>query len=532
MKNKLIGILAALLLLAGCLDDENKYDYIRINSGDGYKVKNFETFYTCFQGEELVLAPEFKFTIDSIAPDASYEWYVDKELKSTEPTYRFRSDKPGNVEVVFTTIDNKTGVRFSEKTTVSVVSKYFKGWVILSSPVGSDRSQLNVVMVRTEKHTRIKEGKEVQYDTIVYIGEERDIYPGLGTGPLKLTENFTYDENGLLPEQVGDEIVVIQRDKCVELNGNTLEVMAYAQDEFLGNAPAGFQPIDAAGNYACKYVLNKDGYIYFAHNTIGSDLHTARYLPDAAFGGRKVKALTPTHKIPYAQSFSLVLDENNTYFGITNDVGVKKDYSLTDTENVGGIAEIDAGSFDRSHFCNIPGEVLFTDVSDYSRDEARYLSFVKQDGKYYAHVFGLYMYRKPPLEVQYDKWTEMDPAMFTNWKDAAVFHFNDFVLVANGNELWHYSFREDGDRGKCIKTFDKPIVSLFAKDFNLRYDFAGISHAGIALEGGEFYVYQLSYPDAEDVSRVEMHKLYHQTGFGDIKDVLYKHGRSYYMYYD
>jgi len=77
-----LGIYAVIVVLVGvvssCLDDDNNYNYKQINEmqGGALNFENFNLDYSVIEGEELVLAPTFKFTIDSITPDVSYEWYV------------------------------------------------------------------------------------------------------------------------------------------------------------------------------------------------------------------------------------------------------------------------------------------------------------------------------------------------------------------------------------------------------------------------------------------------------------------------
>ena len=68
--------------------------------GGALNFENFNLDYSVIEGEELVLAPTFKFTIDSITPDVSYEWYVDKKLQTGEtgPTYTFKAEKSGTYQ--------------------------------------------------------------------------------------------------------------------------------------------------------------------------------------------------------------------------------------------------------------------------------------------------------------------------------------------------------------------------------------------------------------------------------------------------
>lgn len=64
-----LGIYAVIVVLVGvvssCLDDDNNYNYKQINEmqGGALNFENFNLDYSVIEGEELVLAPTFKFTI-------------------------------------------------------------------------------------------------------------------------------------------------------------------------------------------------------------------------------------------------------------------------------------------------------------------------------------------------------------------------------------------------------------------------------------------------------------------------------------
>ena len=82
-------------VVSGCLDDDNNYNYKQINwlQGGDFNFENINSEYNLIEGDELVLAPTFKFTIDSITPDVSYEWYINKQLQANETsaTYTFKT---------------------------------------------------------------------------------------------------------------------------------------------------------------------------------------------------------------------------------------------------------------------------------------------------------------------------------------------------------------------------------------------------------------------------------------------------------
>ena len=228
-----LGIYAVIVVLVGvvssCLDDDNNYNYKQINEmqGGALNFENFNLDYSVIEGEELVLAPTFKFTIDSITPDVSYEWYVDKKLQTGEtgPTYTFKAEKSGTYQVTFAVTDNKTGVQFGKSTTINVRSIYQRGWVILSDDGG--RSVLHFIVPTTQRYQVTYGGETFTRDSLVYHIVKRDIISNLGSNPKGLMNNIgEMDYNSEYGISVYDELVVKQ-DRWVELNGNTLEREVY-----------------------------------------------------------------------------------------------------------------------------------------------------------------------------------------------------------------------------------------------------------------------------------------------------------------
>ena len=230
-----------------CLDDKNSFDYKQVNELDG-GISNMDEYgYEVIVGEELTLSPKFKFTIDKENPDVSYEWYLDgKKLDATTPSYTFSSDKYGIYELTYSVVDNKTGVKFSKSTKITVASAYLKGWAILSDMNG--RSVLSFIKIKTVKIPYYDYyGEEAYRDSIVYEEVEKDIVPNLGTEPRRLLEStgywdLAYQEVNSGEEVLYDELVVMQGSKWVELNGNSLMRSVYTEEEFNGDIPDDFSP--------------------------------------------------------------------------------------------------------------------------------------------------------------------------------------------------------------------------------------------------------------------------------------------------
>ena len=84
-------LFSLLCCISSCLDDKNDFNYKQINELNG-SIENMNGWYTVSVEEDLYLKPEFKFTIDSIQPDVSYEWYLDGKLLDVKtPDYTFNA---------------------------------------------------------------------------------------------------------------------------------------------------------------------------------------------------------------------------------------------------------------------------------------------------------------------------------------------------------------------------------------------------------------------------------------------------------
>lgn len=532
-------IIVVALLLSACIDDNSNFDYRRINTSDGYKVKGIARSYNCFEGDELLLEPEIKMSLDSINPDVSYEWYVGSELRSKDKDFIFKADKVGKYVLQFVTVDNKTRVRFPYEVSVKVESRLFKGWLLLSRSA-ANASELSMVWSRKTTYNIKDEqgnyildenGVYVERDTVLYEGESINICPNLGYGPIKLVENFTFKDKyyeGL--EFLSDEIMVVQDEKCVELNGNTFEVMAYAEDEFSGDMPSNFKPRDAVLTWGCKCLLNEDNTCWFSVSSVATDLHTGRYSPDPAWNGRYIQAIYPMNKGAVLRgNYFLALDESNTLLGIADNGKPKSDEPLIDVQHIIGqpIEIADNRTVDMSRFKNIPYEVMYTgwETGDFDEDMS-WVSILKdwETSRYYMHTYSL-VYDEAAYYVELiinDSFLkDVNPDMFNNYSDATIFPHKDYIMIANGNELWLCYYKDKSDKGICVKTFDSKIVSISSKDVNV----SNINgHVGVALENGDFYVYEVDCNKNSEIIDVKLNELYYKSGFGEIVDVIYKFG--------
>lgn len=524
------------LILAGCLEDKNDFNYQQINKIDDFDVKNVEKRYSCFLDETLHLNPDVKMTFDNYT-DLSYEWYLENKLVGQEREFDFKADKTGVFDLLFVAVDNRSGVRFPYEITVRVENRGLKGWLVLSRTT-ANASRLSVVWSRLTNYYKKDingeyllddKGERISVDTVLYEGEYLNFVPNLGKGPRRLVENFAYKYH-YYPNMTfwDDEIMVVQDDRCVELNGEDYSAVNYAGNEFVGGFPADFQPIDAALSWGCKCLLNRDGYCYLSVASVATDLHSGRYSSDPAFAARKFKAVYPANKaVGPVSNYFLLLDNRNSFYGCADNAFVNSNEPLIDIRhNIGELCPIAYHSKYSKYFRNLKYDVICCHYDTDLKAKVPWWVCIlreKSTGKYFVHTFSLELDKTLlQLKIKESYCREVSSAMFTNYSDVAVFPHKDYFIVANGDELWICYYNESHPGTRLGSTGGKQIVSLAAKDLNS--DKYGGAHLGVGLEGGEVRVYEVITDYATDSH--SLRELYKQGGFGDITDMIFKYGSA------
>lgn len=554
---KLIIYSLLLFIVTGfysCLDDKNNFDYKQVNELDGEILNIDIAGYEVNVGEELTISPTFKFTIDKENPDVSYEWYLDgKKLDVTTPSYTFSSDKYGIYELTYAVVDNKTGVKFSLSTKITVTSAYLKGWAILSDMNG--RSALSFIKVKTVKKLYYdSDGREAYKDSIVYEEVEKDIIPDLGTEPLRLLEStgywdLAYQDLNSGEEVLYDELVVMQGSKWVELNGNSLMKSVYTEEEFNGDIPDDFSPVDAVMTYSSKFLFNQNGYIYYNQRAVANDFHAGFYLSDPIWGGTRFKKMYGIQKFnDYMRTIPVLTTDNSLQYiwdgGLTYEFPTIHMNTLMYSGNVYEIVD-DEGKGD-SRFQNMEYEIINMLPASTEKDDwydtcmPRWVALLKKDGNYFLRNFSLDTYYvNPPVKVGDYFEKNIKSEMFADYKDMVVFQNKRYVVIANGAELWYCSTTDEGDSGIKIKLEDGDalpgeIVSLSYLDINFNTEKEPVNgHLGVAFANGEFRIYEVIEQKAGDTAtEVTLKMLYPNkvsnlqgdNKFGTIVDAIYKFG--------
>ena len=547
----ILHILGLLLLASGCFNNDNNYDYRDINSFDDYTVENLRTLYTCFQGDILEFDPNPKMTLDSIQKqDLSYEWYVGYEIKSKERRFEYEATEIGQFVLTFVTIDNRTGLRFPYEITIKVEGRGYKGWWILSKKNGNE-SMLSSVWSRVYSFYRTDAqgnivfdwyGNPILVDTILYEGESIDFIPGLGRGPIKLVENFVSKDNSFEGEEFSDdEIMVLQKERCVELDGINYKPIAYAENEFMDGMPADFEPVEAVLSYSSKCLLNKNGLCWFNINSVATNLHSGRYSTDPAFNGKKIGGIWSTNKAGARdkRNYFMMLDKtSNSLLGVADNGRTNMENPVIDIQKnfTGQVLTIANNNKPATMalFNNIKYEIIWnmwTGDGIWQKKSTTGQSWIcilhdKNTDEYFHHGYQLYYgedKKNPTLRIMRDFVKPINKEMFAGGNYTIVrFQHQNYLLVANHDKVWLCNYnKENPDQGEYFANFQgENIVAMAAKDVNST-KFGG-PHVGIAFENGTFRIFEVLFN--ESLNTRSFNLLYQKQGFGEIVDVIFKHG--------
>ena len=562
MNKSFVYIVIALCCVAmtACLDDDNNYNYDKLNELQGgyQSFGGLKDDYSISVDEKLTLTPTFKFTIDSIAPDVSYEWYLDGQLLANEhdASYTFSSSKSGTVKITFAVIDNKSGVKFAKTTTVKIRTEFQRGWAILSK--GADnRSILNFIIPSTLTYSIILDGEEVIRDSLVYHRVKMDVTPNLGMNPIGLMENLGdmdyYSSKGI---EVYDELLVKQ-DKWAELNGNTLEREVYTFEEFNNDLPDNFSPVEAAMTYSAKLLRNEDGSIFLNNKIDIADFHSGFYTSIPLNNGMKFRRLFQNFKLNDLYNNVIpALKEDNTLVGIY-DAGISvDDYSTTISENstklTGNVYEITEMN-GQKHFQKMSQEVIdiilatSTRKNDYDVSAAvsAWVALMKEPS---SSSYGLKYFSLKGEEaeaaatISETEYFEKELGAISNYRDIAVFNNKMFVVIADGNKLWYCQYGKDPDTGNhnepmlLLGEMASDVVSLAVNDLSASPALPGYNgQLGVALADGTFSIYEVKEVKNQSTGvceKVALGKLFpneviEDNHFGNIVDALYKIGRGF-----
>jgi len=150
----------------------------------------------------------------------------------------------------------------------------------------------------------------------------------------------------------------------------------------------------------------------------------------------------------------------------------------------------------------------------------------KNTDEYFLHGYQLYYgedKKNPTLRIMRDFVKPINKEMFAGGNYTIVrFQHQNYLLVANHDKVWLCNYnKENPDQGEYFANFQgENIVAMAAKDVNST-KFGG-PHVGIAFENGTFRIFEVLFN--ESLNTRSFNLLYQKQGFGEIVDVIFKHG--------
>lgn len=295
--NKLVySLLASLLVLTACFEDEGNYDYREMNPPRWLVDNTQPSRYYAYQGYDVTLDGKGLFTWDTDsltrAENVTYEWILNGKpvaegLQVTMSTYELM-EKAGVTECsgamgtfgTFNIVEKNTGVKYMANILVWFNPKYSEGnWVLLVD----DNGKARVSVVR--EYSKSENGQLVsEYDLVQDAYAESNDGSSIPGKPL--TMNWAYDRH------VGQNgsITVITDEGGFQLDAEDMSLYGKIEgDEFLDGTPANFQLVaradyDATENrQPATFLATADGQLYcrlMSGNYLGGKYLTEPYFVD------------------------------------------------------------------------------------------------------------------------------------------------------------------------------------------------------------------------------------------------------------
>ena len=347
---------------------------------------------------------------------------------------------------------------------------------------------------------------------------------------------------------------MVKQDRWVELNGNTLEREVYTDEEFRGDIPADFSPVEAAMTYSCKALLDKNGLIYWEQKADAADFHAGTYLSIGLNNQTRFSRLFQAYKFnSYNTNMILALTkEDNSLVGILDMGNVGESSAITEmsSSSSGNVYNITDPS-DEDHFSNIEKTVVdalpapYDDRNDFTVADPFWTVLLKDEATsaYELRYFGLEAYSRS-VSCMEGWYYEASLGVINDYRGMANFGNKRYVVIADGNQLYYYQYGWDayGDveyRGELMplgEPLPAAVKTLSGMDvttnlYKQKYPYDG--QLGVALEDGSFFIYSVVEEKSENgtCTSVSLKQQFpnettseENKKFDKIVDVLYKLG--------
>ena len=351
MKNILFLLFA--FVLWGCIEDNGNYDY---NPSRDLIVEDVPGNITLTVGESVTLTPKPMVRYDktkTIIEGVEYEWVLEGEVVSREPSFTYTAQEYGNFEGILRIKDPLTKSMSFWDFRFDVETQYKSGFLVLSEENG--KAQLSMIRAKWSR---------TPSDTIVYEGEWKNVYETENGGesiigrPLSLTEHWAYDDDMI---QLGEVTIVTEVDgklKIQELNGFNFKRETYIEQEFKDEKlPVNYNPKVIMHTCFDSFLLDESGDVYMRRSSVKNGYHTGYFADNIKlWNGQKFSDLifTQYEKTSAVLAIEKDAEGKRNYVGIYSSSFREHD-NLTRLELIGSYAD---------DFKDIQGEVIWSDWRD------------------------------------------------------------------------------------------------------------------------------------------------------------------------
>lgn len=492
--------LGLLTFLQGCYKDKGNYNLIDYN---GISITTVSAL-TVISGDTLHLIPIITWKYpDRDTTAFTYEWREADSVISTERNLAYVPRRVGRIQYFLYVTETATNIvsRFNRQVTVN--SPYKAGWLMLADKDGES----DLHYIRPDRWT--DENGVSRRGYTLHRNFYSQLFPEspLGYGPKSInTEAFTSNTE--------DEVVVIQEDESVFLNGSDMSKVLLLREEFPGGAyPRGLKPKQYADGASANFMLMENGEVYWKRNTNGSTgIHEGHFMDVPIYfegGGASISQFINNHISK--SSFVYMYDEARNRFSSI--------YTTNGQNNWIGA---------RMNFLNTsalpPG---FVDLTDMSGHKLIYSSDYS-NGTYYMNIIknestGDYLYQtyRPLSRTTILEFSEHQQEVFAannTVSDNTVYYrtfMTSYLFFGEGSRLYFYDVNTR--RVKLYHDFANGTITHIVAD-------ADDGELGVVLNNGNFYICSLNNATLGADNPGDSGILYQVGGLGNIADLKWKWG--------
>ncbi|WP_442587680.1 PKD-like family lipoprotein [Pedobacter sp. AW31-3R] len=419
---RFILLLLVTVCLASCLKDDGNYTYTPVQP---VKTMGIADAYRVFLQTSLTIPVTLTTAIDEA--DLTFNWMMEGDTlcRTKDFNYTFSNEATAAHVLVFEAKNNKTNVRYTTSTKLTIVSPFQTGWAFLTE--SNHQAGLSFLSYEGEG--------ELYKDVYKTINGE-----ALGTGAVVVKQIYDFDVNRIA--------ILCKAGNSVDLDGTTLARIKYYQTEF--KAP-GFEPlaINAEQFANDRFLFLISGGKIYSKNVGYNSVDDANY-EFPLDGDNKGYELAGNYTKGPLYDYYLVYDQlNKRYLRFAR-------ASFSTVVSPLPLAQTSTPAFDPN---NVAGESVWMGQSS----SAKALSVIKTpSGKYVLHVLN------SEFVNGLEKWTaqaayEFPDGVVTANSCFAAHATNPYLLIGTGRSLKALNLdalSQGAVAVNAISTYDAEITAI------------------------------------------------------------------------